>query len=223
MSNDASSLLRSYFDNELSQSELESLQAWLAKDPKHQVEFVQLGLLHNQLHGLVQAHLALLEDHQPARGWKQRLPVTGTTRKLLAVATLAAAMMLMLFTWRGDGTAQAGQAELRKMIALSAQPVLRSYLIEVESHVVGGAKQKRRTAEDLRPPKPPLDGGQLYVRGALEFVLKRKTAEGRPLLPALMATRVGWSHQPVQFAAVLIYRNSIAMYPDMNSPCRYAT
>ncbi len=210
MNDDMHSLLNRYFDEDLTSDEIQSLQNWLDQDLAHRQTFVEAAILHNQLHGQIQAKLALQvgqlpHDHPPqpmsplesnpstSSGY---LPFSSSSFPQIIVAgTLVTALVLMFLFLRGTDAAQAGQDELRKVIAASMRESTRAYEIDVESNVIGGAKQKRKSADDTRPPKVPLDGASLHVRGSREFVLQRKTADGRTFITGCDGT-VSWMVPP---------------------------
>ncbi len=102
---------------------------------------------------------------------------TVLSRRAMALVAIAATLVIAILFSRGGGTVQAGQAELQKLIAANVQGVDRTFAIEVEANVVGGARGGPREPSEFRPPKPPLDGARLYVRAQGMYVLDRKLDE----------------------------------------------
>lgn len=187
MNNSKSELISRYFDNDLSDDEVNALQQWLDRDLSHTKQFAEAAMLHNQLHAQVAAQIALREPLTSIVSTETQSlsptsisPPSAASRlsRTLMMTALAATVLFMLWLWRGTQTAQAGPAELQKVIAASLLSVDSSYAISVEANVIDGARPRHRPPEDRRPPKPPLDGARLVVRGPAEFVLERTTIDG---------------------------------------------
>jgi len=207
-----------YFDDELSSEELMQFQAWLAANPSHMQIFVEAATLHDRLHGLMLARTAIhtvaheedVCDEDRANELETEtefITKTSTKAKTLAKSkrslprriavffALATSILFGIVLWRGGVPAFAAQSELQKVIAAHLLPGDRSYVIEVESSVIGGAKQKSRPANEVRPPKPPLDGAKLFVRGKSMFVLSRTLSTGEKFITGCDG-HVSWSVPP---------------------------
>ncbi len=144
--------IHKYFDDEMTPSELEELQQWLNAEPANMSRFVEIALVHDRLRGQFQAQSVLRsadgrpEPIEPIAS--QATALRWSRRKSMAIGGLAASLLVAIILWRGDlfGTAHAGQVELRRVIAASAQITHKTFSLQVESITVGGASQKRDTA-----------------------------------------------------------------------------
>lgn len=207
-----------YLDDELSQKELLSFQEWLAADPSHMRQFVEAAMLHDRLYGLMLARTAIHEvaqegvarndDHahkcvsqtefiteSNAKAETLEKSNRSLQRRIAVLFAVATSLLFGVMLWRGGAPAVAAQSELQKVIAAHLLPRDRSYVIEVESSVIGGAKQKSRPANEARPPKPPMDGAKLFVRGKGMFVLMRTLSTGEQFISGCDGN-VSWSVSP---------------------------
>jgi|694.fasta_scaffold00499_39 hypothetical protein len=218
MNPDWQKLIDRYLDDELSQAELLSFQEWLAADPSHMQQFVEAAMLHDRLHGMMLARTAIhsvahegvgrdddhADEHESgsesineatAKVKKLAKSNRSLPRRLAVLFAVATSLLFGIVLWRGGAPAFAAQSELQKVIAAQLLPRDRSYAIEVESSVIGGAKQKSRPASEVRPPKPPLNGARLFVRGKSMFVLMRTLSTGEPFITGCDG-QVSWSVPP---------------------------
>lgn len=180
MSFDGSQFMSRYLDDELTDIELGEFQTWLTADSENMQQFVEASLLHDALHGFMQAQVAIdreVED-RPATSAIRQTTKPYVLRRAVALLALASTILFVLVLWRGTTPVLAAQAELQKVIAANLLLTDRSYVIDVESNQIGGARQRRRSAEETRPPKPPLNKAKLYVRGQDSFVLERLLPSG---------------------------------------------
>ncbi len=205
MTNDPRQLIDGYLDETLSSDEHELLNRWLKSSPENAQQLAQATLLHDRLRS---EHLAL--DAAPEISRRALAPVppvellrTGASALRLsrwATSTIAivAAMLLVAVLWKGFGESSASAAvvELNRIIAANAQPSDRTYQITVEESASPQRQRERSGSPELsRPPKPPMEGAVLHVRGGGQFVLVRKTADGRPFVTGSNG-RTSWAVRP---------------------------
>ena len=106
---------------------------------------------------------------------------------------LAAFFIRQLFI---ETPVSAAVTELDRIITASTETVDRTYQITVEEAILPpGRGQRPRLPEHGRPPKPPLDGALLHVRGDQQFVLERITKEGLPFVTGSNG-RTSWAVRP---------------------------
>jgi hypothetical protein len=188
MNAEIDALLQKYFDGEITEDQLQSLQQHLQSDRNALDRFVENAFLHDRLRGEFQAQTAIrsitpsprsdsdpdrMDLPQPHRSFLQ------SRRRVLTVLAIAASLLIPLLLWRGAGdSALAGVSELKRVIAANTLPSMRVYAIAMESAEPATNKRRRADADEKRPVKPPLDGAKLYVRGKQEFVLIRATLTG---------------------------------------------
>ena len=180
MSFDGNQFISRYLDDELTEAEIGEFQAWLTADSANMHQFVEASLLHDALHGFMQAQVAIdseVEDRIATSTIRQTTK-SYVSRRAVALLALASTILFVLVLWRGTAPVLAAQAELKKVIAANLLITDRSYTIDAEANQIGGARQRRRSAEDTRPPKPPLNGAKIYVRGKDWFVLERLLPSG---------------------------------------------
>lgn len=184
MSIDWNQQISRYLDDELNATELHELQEWLLSDECHRKQFAEAATLHNQLHGhlLARAAIDIVEVDAPVLAKKPSLSAQGVSRRLGPIVAIAGTLLLIFIFWRGDTAAVAAHAELEKVIAANQLNEDRTYVLEVESNEIGGARQRRKPSNEQRPPKPPLNGARLYVRGNHKFVLQRFLNNGETFL-----------------------------------------
>lgn len=184
MSTDWNQQINRYLDDELTTAELPEFQEWLLSDENHRTQFAEVALLHNQLHGHMLARTAIesVEIQDPVVVAKSSSSAWWVSRRLAPFVAIAGTLLLMLLFWRGDTVVIAAQAELEKVIAANQLTEDRTYVLEVEYNDLGGARQRRRPSDEQRPPKPPLNGARLFVRGNHQFVLQRVLANGDTFL-----------------------------------------
>lgn len=204
MTNDPRQLIDGYLDETLSSDEHELLNRWLKASPENAQQLAQATLLHDRLRS---EHLAL--DAAPEISRRARAPVhlvelsrTGASALRLSrwatSAAIVAAMLLVAVLWKGFGESSASAAvvELNRIIAASAQPSDRTYQITLEEAALPLRQRERsESPESSRPPKPPMEGAVLHVRGGGQFVLVRKTADGRPFVTGSNG-RTSWAVRP---------------------------
>lgn len=181
---DPRNLISGYLDETLSPEEHDSLTQWLNSKPENAEQFAQAVLLHDRLRC---EHLALVALSTETRLTPRRLVSAGQRerlRPLTALAgTLIAAVVVVAVLINGfRGTPASAAIELKRMITASAQAVDRTYKITVEELALPERPRKRGEPSYNRPPKPPMDGAVLHVRGGHQFVLMRTTTEGLPFV-----------------------------------------
>lgn len=204
MTNDPKQLIDGYLDETLSSDEHELLNRWLKVSPENAQRLAQATLLHDRLRS---EHLAL--DAAPEishRALAQVLDETDRTTGASALrlsrwATSAAIVAAMLFAavlWKGFGESSASAAvvELNRIIAANAQPSDRTYQITLEEAALPRRQRERsESLESNRPPKPPMEGAVLHIRGGGQFVLVRKTADGQPFVTGSNG-QTSWAVRP---------------------------
>ena len=201
MTNDPKQLIDGYLDETLSSDEHELLNLWLKASPANAQQLAQATLLHDRLRS---EHLAL--DAAPEISRRALAPVelsrTGASALRLSrwatSAAIVAAMLLVAVLWKGFGESSASAAvvELNRIIAANALPSDRTYQITVEESALPQRLRERSESPELsRPPKPPMEEAVLHVRGDGQFVLVRKTADGRPFVTGSNG-RTSWAGRP---------------------------
>ncbi len=184
MNSDMRDLIDGYLDDLLSQQQLQQLSQWIQSDPLHARQFASELMLHDRLRNelMAQTELAALDQCEPqvqlqsnasADQWWKRAPI--------ALATTACVVLLGTFlfwhSWSAP-TASAAGLELDRIMKANARSLDRTFVISVEETRRPQGDRERRSPEHHRPPKPSLDGAILDVRGAHQFVLKRKVGQG---------------------------------------------
>lgn len=193
MNPDLDALIQKYFDGDISEAQLASLQEQLKSEKASMHRFVENAYLHDRLRGLFQAQSALravaplparAEGQQPAVRLTRIHRFSITRRKLLTVAAIAAVALLVFANWKGSNNrVLAGVSELKRVIAANSLQGLRLYSIAEEpASNTGSIKRRRVESIEKKPVKPPLDRALLYVRGKQEFVLMRKTLGGEDFI-----------------------------------------
>jgi hypothetical protein len=189
MTFDPKQLIDGYLDETLSPDEHAELNRWLKANPQNAREMVEATLLHDRLRsellvvsamGGGQAQLSYAVQDSPSMRSRRRFqPLTAT------VSVVVVAMLVIAVLWRGLGESSASAAviELNRLIAANAQPTDRTYQITVEEAASPARRDGRaESPERGRPPKPPMEGARLHVRGGQQFVLVRTTTEGLPFV-----------------------------------------
>ena len=218
MTNDPRQLIDGYLDETLSSDEHELLNRWLKAAPENAQQLAQATRLHDRLR---REHLALAvmpssHGRQTVGDWPDdshslARVATRNSRRIRSLATSAAivaAMLLVAVLWRGFGESSASAAvvELNRIIAANAQSTDRTYQITLEETASPQRRGERsESPESGRPPKPSMEGAVLHVRGGGQFVLVRKTADGRPFVTGSNG-QSSWAVRPdgpVRFSADL--------------------
>ena len=210
MTNDLQQLIDGYLDETLSSDEQELLNRWLKAAPENAQQLAQATLLHDRLRSEHLALTAMPRSHgrQTVGDWPDdslslaRL-ATKSPQRIRPIATTAvaivAAMLLMAVLWKGFGetSASAAVVELNRLIAANAQSTDRTYQITLEEATLPLRRCERpESSERGRPPKPPMEGAVLHVRGGGgQFVLVRKTAEGLPFITGSNG-KTSWAVRP---------------------------
>lgn len=194
MNQNHSELFQRYFDGQLDIGELKQFETDLQTDTELQKQFVEYSLMHDQLRGHLLASQALSASHSHStcedpesileEPRQPEVTINRRSRRSWFIAAMVAATLFVSFVlWRDNSnTAQAEQTELRRVIAANSASLLRTFELAVESFTAGDARQRRAEQRENRPPKPPLDGAILHVRGKYEFVLIRKSLDGVPFV-----------------------------------------
>lgn len=197
MSMDWQQQIDRYLDDDLFGPEFLAFQEWLASDPAHMQRFVEAAMLHDRLHGLMLARTSIdaIVKQQKLESKTLEPSKRPILRRVAGLLALATTILFVVVLWRGNTPAFAAHSELRKMIAAQVLSADRAYLIEVESSVVGGARQRRKLTDEIRPPKPPMDGARLFVRGNNMFVLERTLSTGELFVTGCDGKEV-WSIPP---------------------------
>lgn len=209
MTNDPNQLIDGYLDETLSSDEHELLNRWLKAAPENAQQLAQATLLHDRLRSEHLALAAMPRSHgrQTVGDWPDdshslARVATKSPKRIRPLATTAvaivAAMLLMAVLWKGFGetSASAAVVELNRLIAANAQPTDRTYQITIEDAALPLRRGERPDSlERGRPPKPPMEGAVLHVRGGGQFVLVRKTAEGQPFVTGSNG-QTSWAVRP---------------------------
>lgn len=211
MTHDPPQLIDGYLDETLSSDEHELLNRWLKASPENAQQLAQATLLHDRLRSEHLALAAMPGSHgrqtvgdSPDDSHSLARVATRSSRRIRPLATSAAsaaivaAMLLVAVLWKGFGESSASAAvvELNRIIAAHAQPTDRTYQITLEEAALPQRQRERsESSESNRPPKPPMEGAVLHVRGDGQFVLVRKTADGRPFVTGSNG-RTSWAVRP---------------------------
>jgi hypothetical protein len=190
-------LISGYLDDTLSTDEQYRLTQWLKESPENARQFAQVMLLHDRLRG---EHLALAAIAEGICPPPRRLMLGRLRERLRPLAAMAgvliATVVVVAVLLNGlSGTPVSAAVELKRIIAASAQAVDRTYKITVEELALPERPRKRGETSDRRPPKPPMDGAVLHVRGGHQFVLVRTRAEGLPFVTGSNG-RTSWAVRP---------------------------
>lgn len=178
MNNDSQQLIHGFLDDALSAEQHAAFEKWLQESPIHAQQFAAAAMLHDRL----SSEFALREPSSgagpPVEHPRGSLPI----RSIFALTTIACLFLLAVtIIWQGfvGSPAAAAAVELERIISVTAQFRDRTYDVSVEEAAIDRKREERETNPDWRrPPKPPLDGARLHVRGANQFVLQRSTADG---------------------------------------------
>ncbi len=189
-------LIDGYLDETLSPDEHAALARWLKAAPENAQEFARAVLLHDRLRGELLAQAAAESEtaSRLSRGsWPRRLrPLVALAGVLLAMA----ALVLVLLRGLAETPVSAAVVELNRLIVSSTRPTDRTYQITVEDRTLSQARGPGSEPFDWgRPPKPPLDGAVLHVRGKNQFVLVRMTKEGLPFVTGSNG-KTSWAARP---------------------------
>lgn len=193
MTNNPQELIGFALDDVLSDAEFVEFHHWLKSSPDHVKQFAEAALLHDRLRGELLA--------MPTRGSEllaSNLPQNETKWLRRVVNPFAfggvalAAVMALIVTWFGlGGNTVSAATELKRLITVQQQSGDRTWQIDVEQ--IGIAKGA--VDEANRPPKPPLDRAILHVRRKNQFVLIRRTSDGRNFVTGSNG-RMSWAVAP---------------------------
>ena len=103
----------------------------------------------------------------------------GRLSGLAATVALSLAALIFIRLGSENSTAVAASAEISSLITENKLPKDRTFLISVENSAPVDRRRNRLGSAEKRPPKPPMDGAVLHVAGNGQFVLIRRTPEGR--------------------------------------------
>lgn len=168
MSFDPLLLVSRYFDGDLSEEELQRLESALNSSDQLRKAFVQVALIHEKL----SQELTPLGFESSAPESQRPHYAERYTRWRSTIVFLATSVLLMIgvFLVLNRNPLIASQEITRLIQSLSIGD--RLYRIDVEQIALPSQKQLERY-DRSRPPKPSLDGAELYLRRADQFVLKR--------------------------------------------------
>lgn len=178
MSTPIAELMHGYLDETLEADQQRQLADWLQSSPDHAREFAELVLLHDRLRGewsLGEEPDQTLAPAAAAPATARRRPRTWPRRWATLVATLAGVVLLTLAgRWLLGPPALAANAELERILQSSEHPFDRVYRVTAVDEGSMGAPP----SQHARGAQPPVDGALLYVRGADQYVLVRRFADG---------------------------------------------
>ena len=223
MTRESQRLIDGYLDQTLSPDECAELNRWLKEATANAHQFAQASLLHDRLRGELLAldidrrnGLHALKDSVddridhfqslPRSAYERRAtddpPPSQRRHRFQASVTLTSvvltASVLMVVLWKGFGETPAAAAavELNRLIMANTQSADRTYHITVEEVALPQPRGERPEFPDRgRPPKPPMDGAVLHVRGGRQFVLLRKTVDSQPFVTGSNG-QTSWAVRP---------------------------
>lgn len=185
MKSDPRDLIDGYFDDVLSAEQQATLNVWIKSDPDHARIFAQAALLHDRLRDSVataESVIAPAQSSAPIYVRKRFLPSASVWSTAASLAVVCVGLGLLWLTFN-QSTASAAIRELNRIMIRNTSPKDRTYEIVVEEVYAYTPRGNRPPLQESnRPPKPPLDGAILHVRGNSQFVLIRKTTEGVPFI-----------------------------------------
>ncbi|MFO0977293.1 MAG: hypothetical protein U0996_12900 [Planctomycetaceae bacterium] len=213
-------LIHGFLDDQLNDEQHKELLQWLQESPENARRFAAAALLHDRMRAEFQSRAMMLgseisatptasdlsqgtaETASPKPADEASISPSRLSRRsfwqapLVAITVMSLALSALLMFWNGVATptANAATLELGRILSANATGDLRTYQIVVEETAVP-QNRRRRTLEDDRPPKPPMQGATLWVRGTSEFVLKRFTTDGRPFVTGCDG-HVSWAVNP---------------------------
>ncbi|MGV3606604.1 MAG: FecR/PupR family sigma factor regulator [Planctomycetaceae bacterium] len=194
MSIDPKQLMNGFLDDILTEEQHAAFEHWLQASPDHAKEFAALVMLHDQLRN----RLTVIEPNSaivPAVEHQRRyMPV----RSYLALSTACLLLLSAVFVWHVfvANPLSAATVELERIISASAQYSDCTYAVTVESVTIDPKHMEQEAVPDHgRPPKPPLNGARLHVRGAKQFVLERTTVDGSTFVTGCNGL-VSWAVRP---------------------------
>ena len=186
MTLDPYTLVGGYLDETLSPEEHAALTQWLQETPQHRQQFAEAVFLHDRLRGELLAISATTPDScldQNVVSHSRLRRRMGLTAAFYGVFSSLAILMAVLWRGIGDTPAAAAVIELNRLIVATAHATDQTYQISVEDVALPRNQGDRpQTPDPGRPPKPPLDGAVLHVRGRNQFILIRTTASGQPFI-----------------------------------------
>lgn len=215
MNEAAANLVDGYLDDLLTAGQHEELAAWIQASPENAHRFASAVMLHDRLRNEMVVSGDRLGISPPCRPvadefvgknaeavtWRADAPqfVEVVSRRrsvitLLSTTVLICVAVVLFFKSFGDSPTLAAAGELQRLIALNAQPMDRTYQINVEETVLPRRGRRGPSPEDGRPPKAPMDGATLYVRDGQQFVLRRITEAG-PFVTGSNG-KVSWAIRP---------------------------
>lgn len=186
----SSNLIDSYFDGLLDEQQLKQLQVLLNSDADILQQFVQSARFHDRLHNrlasVTQDETYQDETRDSNNGLDFSRPddqSNGSRRQFgVWVGALAccAALVILAFLSRysNDSAAQAASVELKRIIGINLQPIVRAFSISAIEVDPPGKSGDSRQLRNARENSPPIDGAILYVRGVNEYVLIRRFSDG---------------------------------------------
>jgi len=199
MTLDPQTLIDGYLDETLSSDEHVAFAQWLQETPQHRQQFAEAVFLHDRLRGEFLAMSSTTPELQPV---PSDFAISRTRRGMRSVAvvfgTVCTLAVVMAMLWRGLGETPASAAvvELNRLITASAQATDRTYQISVEEVALPRKRDDLSQPLDSgRPPKPPLVGAVVHVRGGNQFVLIRQTPAGLPFITGSNG-RTSWAVRP---------------------------
>lgn len=114
---------------------------------------------------------------------------------LAATAALTLAVLLLFRLGGENSAAVAASAEISSLITENKRPKDRTYHINVENAITIDRRRNRQNSSEKRPPKPPMDDAILHVAGSGQFVLIRRTPDGRPFVTGSNGSQ-SWAVRP---------------------------
>jgi hypothetical protein len=196
MTGDPSEWISRYFDDLLTDDDLNELQRWICASPDHAQRFARSALLHDRLRS---EQLAIPWVDSPVNppnpvGASKETQRASWRSWVISFCVIVAFIVLGGTFWESGRSQVIAATELKRLISAHESQFDKTYLISVEDAPTPPRKRPRDFDND-RPPKPPLDKAILHVRHGNQFVLMRTMLDGQLFVTGSNG-RTSWAVRP---------------------------